>query len=420
MFKSQLALKNYKSYIRKLLNRKTYSIISVSEIPDASCASRRTIFSAKKLCLTEPNVITCFNSNAVELRVEELSVPAIELLELKECVFIGGVHSIVAGNFLAVPDCMQIWRDIFRAEICGVANVDMDNNKISISSPKRKHYPVDKAICIFGECSANYAHFMVEILPRLILINQFEKYNHLPLVLDATISDKFIQIIKESGLGSRKIIRVKPYQHIKIRECITLTNVSYISSETRVFFENQILPRPSINDCWFSPDALQVAKEAVNCERSKDSIDLLAPELICLVRYSKNSFNRRNMVNYKEVVKIAKRQGFQIVEPSRMSISKQSKLFSKAKIIISEIGAALINSMFSPVGCKILCFSAVFKNANYYYFSNLAGVLGHDIEFHVGEQLISNERHPLHQDYHVDLNGFNSYLSNLIDELMSD
>ena len=54
----------------------------------------------------------------------------------------------------------------------------------------------------------------------------------------------------------------------------------------------------------------------------------------------------KRLVNEKEVAKLLKQNGFEIIDPGMLSIMEQVLLFHGAKWIIGVEGAALVNAMY--------------------------------------------------------------------------
>ena len=89
-----------------------------------------------------------------------------------------------------------------------------------------------------------------------------------------------------------------------------------------------------------------------------------------------------------------------MITPESMGFTEQVVACVDAEIIIAPIGASLANMIFARSGCKIIVLSPYYDEASYYYYSNLAGVLGHELHYVLGYQINEN-RHPIHRDYRI-------------------
>jgi capsular polysaccharide biosynthesis protein len=62
----------------------------------------------------------------------------------------------------------------------------------------------------------------------------------------------------------------------------------------------------------------------------------------------------RKMENESELIKLLFERGFVVVRPEEYSVADQIALFSNAKIIVGESGAAMANIVFAPPGCQVV------------------------------------------------------------------
>ena len=99
----------------------------------------------------------------------------------------------------------------------------------------------------------------------------------------------------------------------------------------------------------------------------------------------------------------ALRSGFDLLEPSSLTIQEQIDAFRDVEEVIAPIGAALANLVFTKPGCKVTCLSAYFDGGEYDYWSTLMAALGHELKFVVGPQIETPGGHPLHHDYRISM-----------------
>ena len=118
-------------------------------------------------------------------------------------------------------------------------------------------------------------------------------------------------------------------------------------------------------------------------------------------------------INSDLIEHFLEKRNFKVLEPASMNFSEQVAACKEAEFIIAAVGAALANMIFSPPGCKIIALAPYYDDANYYYYSNLAGVLEHELYYVLGRE-IENAGHPMHRDYSIDL----SELEKAIDLLL--
>jgi capsular polysaccharide biosynthesis protein len=118
------------------------------------------------------------------------------------------------------------------------------------------------------------------------------------------------------------------------------------------------------------------------------------------------------IINMAEVESLILSYGFEALDPAELSVVDQMAVFQDAEYIISPVGAALANAIFTPAGCKVIALAPYYENANYYYYSNLMGVLGHDLHYVLGTQ-VEMDGHVLHRNYSIDLDALKEALERL-------
>jgi capsular polysaccharide biosynthesis protein len=73
-----------------------------------------------------------------------------------------------------------------------------------------------------------------------------------------------------------------------------------------------------------------------------------------LIYISRSSYPSRRMANEAELVTALTELGFSVVRPEELTVERQIRLFSNARLVIGEVGAALANLLFAPAACKVI------------------------------------------------------------------
>jgi len=88
-------------------------------------------------------------------------------------------------------------------------------------------------------------------------------------------------------------------------------------------------------------------------------------------------------LNEERVVKLLSAQGFEIIEPDKLSIGEQVAVMQDAKIVVGAHGAALSNLLFAPENCTVIeIFSPDYFRTDCFY--TLSGILNLDYWYIVG------------------------------------
>lgn len=345
------------------------------------------------------------NTCPVELHAQEvvqILEPALEVVVLRDVVAVGGTNLFFSEGLALYPDLQQLERDVIPAEYLGLAHVDAPRSTIAFQL-KRRRRRIEQAISLLGNCSGNYAHWLTEILPKLILIDAIDEYDGTPLLVDHWIHPTLLSSIDLLNKKKRALVGVDRWEAIAVDRLVEVSPPAYVQPESRSLFERGVAPEPSPSYFSFSGFALGHLRDAA-WEATQSLAVHDHGRRIYLRRSRKATGNGRLLINEEEVEGLVGEYGFVCVEPGNMSFAEQVALFRRAECIVGPIGAALANAIFAPSGCRILALTPYYDKANYYYYSNLMGVLGHQLQYLLGPQIDpgADNVHLCHKNYSVD------------------
>lgn len=337
--------------------------------------------------------------------------PEIKVVEIPGVMAVGGTNLLLKRNIAIHPDLQQPTRDVIPAEYLGVATVDAASSKISLSL-NRKHRRINRAISLLGNCTGNYAHWLTETLPKLAIIDEIEEFRNYPLLVDQWIHPNILESIQLLNKQNRKIIGVDRWEAVLVEALVDVSPPAYVPPESRSFFDEGIFPQPSPDVFSYSSFALNQLRQVVLDEvKPGDISDTF--ERIYIRRPIKSVGNGRLVVNNEELDRVIAEYGFTAIEPGGMSFVEQVRIFRQAKCIVAPIGAGLVNAIFAPTGCQIIVMSPYYEKANYYYFSNLMGILGHRLRYVLGPQsdCRNGTDHLCHKNYLINISELRAALN---------
>jgi capsular polysaccharide biosynthesis protein len=247
--------------------------------------------------------------------------------------------------------------------------VNRDQIQVRISEASGEYIP--EGVLLQSWFAANYHHWLVEHLPKIMLIEQAGVPVQIPLLVDE-----------------------KAYEISQLRDLLTV-----IDSYHRPVFPlrwaveyqvgNLIVPSnlfgtaPNLRgNLQVETGDVTVAREAIEFLRSR-----LAPEnkkgsrLIYIDRRAKMAPVR--LKNGDAVRGVFERLGFETVSPGTMTFAAQRELFSDAAVIAGESGAAMTNVLLAPKSTVMICLQAQRWPLNIY--SDLCAYGGQKSLFIVGE-----------------------------------
>ena len=318
----------------------------------------------------------------------------LEVLKIRDALIIGGTDFILTGNEAMWPDAFIAARDTCPAEIFGVISINRRKNMMRLY-PTQRARQFGRAITLIGQSTKNYAHWLTETLPKLAVLDSYSEFDGLPLLVDSGLHPNIYESIEILNSKHRDIVLIQRWAAVILDEVVCVSQPAYEPYVPQGLFNEGL--SPMINS--FSRPALDILKEAVT-QAPWESGQYGTPMIY--FRRSRQSSNLRGIIESDAIEEYVRTLGFDLIEPASLGFMQQVAACSSARVIVAPIGAALANMIFAPRGCIILALAPYYESANYYYYSNLAGVLGHELHYVLGQQTDKGE-HPMHRRYSIDL-----------------
>jgi hypothetical protein len=324
-------------------------------------------------------------------------IPAVRAIEISDAEVMGKCDFVFTRAHCVHHDLYNFNRDLPAEEMHGMIRIDA--KKGLIFRYVQTFDPIEglsTAISLIGSASANYVHWLTETLPKLALIDEVDDLISHPLIIDADLHPNIVESIRYVNIHNRKLIPLKRGQVCKVDKLISISPVAYVPFDYR---RGVNLEKLGIKPDWamFVPRGLHMLRHR------------LLPRLAAGdTNFRRRLFLRRNsqfrqMHNASEVESLLQEMGFQLVEPETLSFSDQVKLFSSAEIIVAQAGAALGNMVFAPKDSHFVILSAWSSFSIYYYFSNIASILGQRCTYVLCNPDGQGDAHPAHQGFEVDI-----------------
>lgn len=372
-----------------------YSLVNFSCFSGANLKNRFSFAAAQSIEIPAPRFINGrFPMHVERLGSFKTEMSKLEIVEIRDAVVVGGADFVLAGNAAVWPDAFVASRDTCPAEIFGVISINRRKNMMGLHLTRGARQ-FDRAIMLMGQNTANYAHWLTETLPKLVTLNSYPEFDHLPLLVDSGLHPNIYESIELLNSKHRDVVLVKRWEPVILDEIVCVSQPAYEPYVPQGLFNEG--SSSTINA--FSRPALDILRKAATGAVSKSGRSEMQMVYFCR---SEQSRNLRGIINSEAIEEYVRAVGFELVEPASLGFMQQVAACSQARIIVAPIGAALANMIFAPRGCKILTLAPYYDGANYYYYSNLAGVLGHELHYVLGQQIDKGE-HPMHRRYSIDL-----------------
>ncbi|MBX2840274.1 MAG: glycosyltransferase family 61 protein [Flammeovirgaceae bacterium] len=203
-----------------------------------------------------------------------------------------------------------------------------------------------------GGGGKNYAHWLIDSLSRIHLLQKSGKFDEVDYFLVPSIRYDFQEdALKELGITRDKIIEAdKISPHIKAKKLIASTAPRHkyviIPEWVGDFYKDNFLKPENLKD-FDSPN--------VYVSRADSGI--------------------RNVLNEPELMEMLEGYGFKSFELSKLNFKEKISLFAKAKTVLSVHGAGLTNVMFCEKGTKFIeLYPDVFVLTTYVDLATKAGL----------------------------------------------
>lgn len=197
---------------------------------------------------------------------------------------------------------------------------------------------------------ANYGHWIIELLPRIL---EFQR--HLP------------------GVKLRFAIPANPYAMRDLRLAslawfgIGPHDVIWLTTEATLFDELYVIGSNSIHS--HTHDAEGVNATVALAHRS---VAIAAPHRRLYLRRPEG--HKRALTNEAALMEIVAARGFEIIRPEEMSLAEQVRTFAEARIVAGVSGAALSNIVWATPPCQLISLSP--NEGSEFFFWDLCNIRG--------------------------------------------
>lgn len=246
---------------------------------------------------------------------------------------------------------------------------------------KKPLYKKGTYATICSDYSENYFHWMMEILPRMkMLEDEMEHIDYLIIPNDLKKFHK--ETLNHMGINSEKILEIKDGDHF--------------------LCEDLYVPSLPVRNA-------QIPTWVCDYLREKFSPTTIV-EPFRLVYLSREDAFYRNIVNEDEIIIYLRNRGFEIIQMSNLSLEEEIKICSEAKIIVSPHGAALTSIVFTQ-RCKILELMPPFRIKPVYW--KIASQVGAEYYYIVGE---GTDAYPTKlRDFKIDMDCLKETINYMLD-----
>jgi len=262
---------------------------------------------------------------------------------------------------------------------------------VLISKPTKTQRTIEKAIAGFGRCDANWFHFNIETLPRILNASRVTS-NLVPVLVQSDIPQSAVDaIVATTG---REVIKIDG-DFLQVNELI----VSQAKSATM----DSVFLAAITGD--FAASSLASVKESL--------LTALPPEAggekrIVLLRQG----SYRQIKNIKKVLSVLNEYGFVSIDIGTMTLREQISVINNAEVIVSQGGAGVTNMLFANESARFLGLIGPAKNQSLFW-ENFLNMLNIRNSFIIGRHVGNKNRVLVHSDFVIPIKELRSTLQQL-------
>ena len=241
-------------------------------------------------------------------------------------------------------------------------------------------------VCAFLSYRAdtNYFHFLLDTLPKLIVLNDLP--DSVPFLIREDLPSHFKDIIKR--LTSRNLIEVSG------NEVITVDKLFICPAISSVFDFKTDNSKNRINFAFKSINKLQI--QLLNNSKATT----IKHDYVYIHRGNSST---KNIINYQSVISLLEKYSFSIIPMDKNFYNDQIQIFSNAKIVVASGGAVLSNLIFINPNAKIIILESFFSH-QLGLWRNLAEGLKVNANYVVGRRFsLRKKKNRIHSNYFVSI-----------------
>lgn len=179
-------------------------------------------------------------------------------------------------------------------------------------------------LVLVGGC-ANHYHWLIDYLPRLMLVEGLAPYDGCRIVIHDRPSDHQRQALALLDIDPQRWVHLAPTQAIQAPSLVVPTLMSHTTAC------HPVVPRM--------------------LRRAFPAATTGGPKRVYL---SREDAGNRRLTNEDEAVALLQRHGFVKAVASALSFQQQVDLFAGAAVIVAVHGAGLTNMVFSAPGTQVI------------------------------------------------------------------
>ncbi len=381
-------LVHYLKYGKQDGREATPPVFKLRRMYDYSKQTHSIVFedSPEQIYLHRPVVIGSFSG---ELNAGEALCPRPYVSVIEDAVILGGRSLVMVKDKIVLSDEMV---DFSTREFgLKASHVEIvHEGAVMFTDSKKIDLHIKEGILLSSGHDNNYFHWLVECLPKLLLIDSLQQFQDVPLLIPTGLHKNLMTALERLNINKHPLIYIEPDALCRVGRLIFPSALSQIVDryEGSPVFNVDIV----LSHKWLTKVS----------EYLKSSVDQNKKTWRKLFLTRRKGY--RMLGNWEQLELLLLKHNFEIVDLEGASLDFQLELFSQAAVIVAPTGAALTNMLYCQPGTKVIIFMSNHEVTNFYFWSNLGAVNNLDVTTIAGERLFKvTNYYSVHDDYTIDV-----------------
>ncbi len=381
-------------FASRLTSRKAQQwrpLIKLSEFASQTGTPTYTLADAALVETPPPNVFPSSDQDYLKTPHDRFRFPEIYVATITNAITYGGTNLVLADDKVICHDLYDFNRDFTSEELHGRTLIDPISHRIRWLLHDESPELIPVAATFVDACAPNYAHWMTEVLPRIVLFCREVQFKDVPIIVNEGLHQNIMEsLILVAGVD-REVITLPIGRALMVNKLYLTSATGYVPFEPRT---NKLSGH---SHGAFNPNAFEIFRNQLNVVTQKTNNGTW-PEKIFLRRNS----GARQVTNSAAIEQFLTGKDFTIIEPEKLTFYEQLKLFSNAKIVIGATGAAFSNMIFCASGTYAGILISKHESMPYNYWMNMLFPIGIKVNYVLGE-IVENNELGVHGDFEIDL-----------------
>ena len=348
--------------------------------------------------VARPVVFPETKSAEVTVSAATREFPPVYVARIERGRVVGGTNLVRGEGSVICHDLYDFKRDYTSEEMHGRNRLSLNKKKVAMRVLGRDATHLDVAATFVDAVSVNYAHWVTEVLPRILAFCTDEKFSDVPVIVNDGLHENIMESLFLAAGRKRQIITLPVCKQISVDNLYVTSVAGYVP------FEPRGKRKLGDSDGIFSAFALERLRHYMH-KYVIDIGNISWPEKVYLRRHS----GARNIINADEVERAMVDRGYEVVDCATLTFLQQVCLFAHANVVVGASGAAFANAVFSKPGTRACIIISSHVDMVYGYWCNVLSPIGIKVNYLLGE-IGENQDYGVHSDFSVDMQALEDML----------